>query len=82
MAGALGLGSHGLGREMTMLVRPSPILGCGGPLEQGQVLAAVTPGADLIVLSGAGHISRIEDERAFLDVLLPAIAAITFETAN
>lgn len=52
------------------------------PLAQAEALAALTPGANLIVIPDVGHIPQIEDEAAFLDVLLPAIRVMTPPTAN
>jgi pimeloyl-ACP methyl ester carboxylesterase len=40
------------------------------PLEQGQRLAGLAPGAQLLVLDGVGHIPQIEAPQRFNDLLL------------
>ena len=44
------------------------------PLDQGQRLAKLVPGAELAVLRGVGHIPQIEDPEGFNRLLLAAIA--------
>jgi pimeloyl-ACP methyl ester carboxylesterase len=46
------------------------------PLPQGQALAALIPGASLVVLPSAGHIPAIEAPAAFDAALLGFLAAL------
>jgi hypothetical protein len=43
------------------------------PLEQGQRLAGLVPGAQLLVLDGVGHIPQIEAPQRFNDLLLKVV---------
>jgi pimeloyl-ACP methyl ester carboxylesterase len=46
------------------------------PLAQGEELAALTPGAELVVLPGIGHIPQIEDRAAFTLALSRVLGSI------
>ncbi|HZM45085.1 MAG TPA: alpha/beta hydrolase [Burkholderiales bacterium] len=43
------------------------------PLAQGKRLAAITPGAELMVMAGVGHIPQIEDPAGFNELLLKGV---------
>jgi pimeloyl-ACP methyl ester carboxylesterase len=44
------------------------------PLDQGQRLAGLAPGAQLHVMAGVGHIPQIEDARRFNELLLSIVS--------
>ncbi|MEM8773690.1 MAG: alpha/beta hydrolase [Pseudomonadota bacterium] len=52
------------------------------PLEQGQELGAITPGSQLLVIKGVGHIPQIEDPEAFLLALERALGLISSSDLN
>lgn len=52
------------------------------PLDQGQRVAKLVPGADLAVLRGVGHIPQIEDPEGFNRLLLAAIAKASSASSN
>ena len=49
------------------------------PLAQGEALQRVTPGTELIVLAGVGHIPQIEDPEAFQAALINVLTTFRVE---
>lgn len=47
------------------------------PLEQGQALAELIPGAQLVVMRDVGHIPQIEDPAAFQRILIAVLGGIS-----
>ena len=52
------------------------------PLEQGQRLAGLAPGAQLLVLDGVGHIPQIEAPQRFNDLLLKVVDRLRSPTSG
>jgi pimeloyl-ACP methyl ester carboxylesterase len=67
---------------------PMPLVAVWGdrdtitPLEQGQRLAGLAPGAQLLVLDGVGHIPQIEAPQRFNDLLLKVVDRLWSQAAS
>ena len=52
------------------------------PLPQGERLAQLVPGAELVVIQGVGHIPQIEDAPAFNELLAKTVDKALSATAR